>query len=282
MLCKTNYHTHSTWCDGKASLETMIQAAIKAGVKILGFSSHTMYPFGTDWHLHPEDTAEYCSKIRVLQKKYKAQIEILVGFEVDYLPPVSFPDKKRFADFTPDYIIGSVHYICNESMKHECFAIDGSCEELQTGIQDNFSGDAKKAVQMYYATQRDMISQGGFDIIGHLDVIRKRNGILHFFDEKEQWYKHEIAATAKEVAKSGLIAEINTGGMDRADLKTPYPSPEFLSLLNKYNVPIMINSDAHKPEGIVAHFDYAAEYARNAGYTEVHYFTNNTWKSIAL
>ena len=106
MLCKTNYHTHSTWCDGRASLETMVQAAINADLKILGFSSHSLYPFGTDWHLHPEDTKDYCNEIYTLQKKYKNQIEILLGFEVDYLPPISFPLKKRFAEFNPDFLIG--------------------------------------------------------------------------------------------------------------------------------------------------------------------------------
>jgi histidinol-phosphatase (PHP family) len=282
MLCKTNYHTHSTWCDGKASLEEMVQAAIQADLKILGFSSHSMYPFGTNWHLQPRCTTDYCTAVQTLQKKYKDQIEILVGFEADYLPPVSFPEKERYAEFKPDFLIGSVHFITDESLHHDCFTVDGSCKELEAGIQNCFNGDTKKAVQVYFATQRDMISRGGFDIIGHLDVIRKRNDSMHLFNENDSWYKKELDATAKTVAKSGLIAEINTGGMARAGLKTPYPSPDFLTLLNQYNVPIMINSDAHQTNGIAYKFEFAAQYARNAGYKEVQYLTKGIWKHTPL
>ncbi|OJF77141.1 MAG: hypothetical protein BKP49_03125 [Treponema sp. CETP13] len=282
MLCKTNYHTHSTWCDGKASLESMVLAAIKNGLQILGFSSHTMYPFGSNWHLQPENTQAYCKEVHTLKEKYKDKIEILLGFEADYIPPVSFPTKKRYAQFNPDFLIGSVHYISDENKKKCCFTIDGNCDEIKTGIQTCFNGNAKKAVQVYYATQRDMIALSGFDIIGHLDVIRKRNDVLKFFDETDLWYKREIKATAQALAKSNLIAEINTGGMARAGLKTPYPSAEFLKLLNHYDIPIMINSDAHKPEGINAQFKFAEQYAKDAGYKEVQYLQNGTWKSAVL
>jgi len=282
MICKTNYHTHSTWCDGKNSLEEMIQEAIKENLKVLGFSSHTMHPFGSNWHLQPRYTVDYCKEIQTLQKKYKDQIEILIGFEADYLPPISFPEHTRYAEFSPDFLIGSVHYITDESLRHDCFTIDGSIEELEKGIQNCFNGDSKKAVQVYFATQRDMINRGGFDIIGHLDVIRKRNNTLHLFNENDSWYKKELKATAKVVAKSGLIAEINTGGMARAGLKTPYPSPYFLELLNQYKVPIMINSDAHIATQIAYNFDLAAQIARNAGYKEIQYLTKGIWKHISL
>lgn len=282
MLCKTNYHTHSTWCDGKASVEIMIKSAIKNGLQILGFSSHSMYPFGSNWHLHPNDTQAYCAENRALKEKYKNQIEILLGFEVDYLPPVSFPNRELYAQFNPDFLIGSVHYICDETKKNNCFTIDGSCNEIEAGIQACFKGNAKKAVQVYYATQRDMIALEGFDIIGHLDVIRKRNDVMKFFDETEPWYKREIKATAQAIAKTNLVAEINTGGMARAGLKNPYPSAEFLNLLNRYDIPIMINSDAHTPEGINAQFAFATQYAKNAGYKEVQYLQNGKWKSTVL
>lgn len=36
----SNAHTHSTWCDGKDSLEDMAQAAIELGFTDLGFTCH--------------------------------------------------------------------------------------------------------------------------------------------------------------------------------------------------------------------------------------------------
>ena len=38
---KTNYHTHTVWCDGKDTPESMIKAAIGKGFDVIGFSSHS-------------------------------------------------------------------------------------------------------------------------------------------------------------------------------------------------------------------------------------------------
>ena len=44
-MIKTNYHTHTTYCDGVNTAEEMIQSAIEKRFSILGFSSHSIYPF---------------------------------------------------------------------------------------------------------------------------------------------------------------------------------------------------------------------------------------------
>ena len=41
----SNAHTHSTWCDGKDSLEDMAQAAIDLGFTDLGFTCHSPASF---------------------------------------------------------------------------------------------------------------------------------------------------------------------------------------------------------------------------------------------
>ena len=41
---KTNYHTHTIWCDGKDDPETVILSAIDKGFDEIGFSSHATYP----------------------------------------------------------------------------------------------------------------------------------------------------------------------------------------------------------------------------------------------
>ena len=37
----TNYHTHTTYCDGKDTPEEMVLAAIGYGMHALGFSTHS-------------------------------------------------------------------------------------------------------------------------------------------------------------------------------------------------------------------------------------------------
>ena len=42
---KTNYHTHSTWCDGRYSTKEMILAAIEKVLHILAFQAMQCTPF---------------------------------------------------------------------------------------------------------------------------------------------------------------------------------------------------------------------------------------------
>ena len=54
-MMKTNYHTHTTWCDGKDTPEAVVVAAIDKGFDAIGFSSHAMLPEDdTPWVITPE------------------------------------------------------------------------------------------------------------------------------------------------------------------------------------------------------------------------------------
>jgi histidinol-phosphatase (PHP family) len=283
MLYKTNYHTHTTFCDGKNSPEEYITKAIEMDMKILGFSAHSMLSFNTSWHLPVNRHVEYVKEIQRLKEVYKDKLEILCGFEADYFPPVAMPDTCGFKEFSPDYIIGSVHFVTGDNLDDGCFTVDGPVEEIENGIKTVFKGNEKKAVQTYFATERAMLESGAsFDVMGHPDIIRKQNGKMHFFDENDGWYKRELIATANAIKKWGGIVEINTGGMSRAGVPSPYPSPFFLALLRERNVPVMINTDCHKTEGLCADMDKGLEEAKTAGYTELWYLSDGSWKSYSI
>ena len=291
-MIKSNFHTHTDFCDGKSSPEKMIQSAIEKKFDILGFSSHATYPYKSSWHLNPVRYNEYISEIERLKNVYKDKIEIYRGFEADYIPLVSTPDKQHYEQFKPDYIIGSVHFVVNldcpekkgfpqedSDIPVNCFSIDSFTEEVEQGIKLLFDGDGKKASQSYFAIVREMVSSANFDVIGHLDILRKRNGTLKFFDENAEWYKNELCATAKIIAQSGKIVEINYGGIARGSLNDTYPSLHFLKLLNKLDVPITINSDAHNFDHIDTGYEFAIKNAISAGYSETQYFSNGKWHS---
>ena len=74
---KMNYHTHTTWCDGKDTPEAVVVAAIDKGFDAIGFSSHAMLPEDdTPWVLTPDkcrtfpqswvnpDSASVCPALR--------------------------------------------------------------------------------------------------------------------------------------------------------------------------------------------------------------------------
>ncbi len=278
MQYNTNYHTHSTYCDGVHSLSEMAKAAFDAGIKVLGFSAHTAFPFASYWHMEVNNYEKYFYDLEVLKKEYEGRMEILAGLEAEHLPPISYCTKKTYSNFNLDFMIGSVHYLvdCNP-IKGGVFTVDGPTKEVYDGVQTYFNGDGKKAVQAYFSAERDMIQNGDFDIIGHIDLFRKRNAELKLFDENDSWYRNELKETAKVAGKSGKVVEINTGGMARANLTTPYPSHDFLTLLKAENVPITINSDSHSTDSIITHFDVALEFVKSAGYETTYHLSQGKW-----
>ena len=275
-ILKTNYHTHTTFCDGKESAEDMAKAAFTKGFDILGFSGHSMYPFASVWHIAPRDFDKYTAVIQNLKEEYDGRMQILCGFEADYVPGLTIPRMSDYAPFHPDYLIGSVHYIMNENGN---FGADDNAEKLQAGIKRLFNGNAKEAVCTYFALQREMLQKGDFAIWGHPDVIRMQNGKLHFFDEAESWYRSELVATANSAKHSGVIAEINTGAIARGTMDDVYPSADFLAILHDTGVPVMINSDAHRGQDLDCAFDRAAAAAKRAGYTETLFLDAGSVKS---
>jgi len=273
---KTNYHTHTTFCDGAESAEDMAKAALTKGFDILGFSGHSMYPFASLWHTAPRDMEKYAAVVNTLKKEYSGRMNILCGFEADYVPGLTIPQMSVYARFKPDYLIGSVHYIVNEKGN---FCADDDEEHLLRGIQALFNGNTKEAVCTYFALQREMLLKGDFAIWGHPDLIRKENWKLNLFDENESWYRSELVSTANCAKHSGVIAEINTGAISRGTMDDVYPSADFLSILHDTGVPVMINSDAHKSRDLDCAFDRAAAAAKRAGYVETVFIEAGSVKS---
>jgi histidinol-phosphatase (PHP family) len=262
---KTNFHTHSLFCDGHNSAEEMVKAAIEKRFSILGFSSHSMYPFSSEWHMAITSFEPYCAEVRRLADLYKDKIKIALGFEADYIPGFSVPRFDVYKKFNPEFLIGSVHFVYNGN---GYFEADDSPESVLEGIKKLYGGSSKKAVSRYFELEREMLQKGDFTIIGHPDLIRKTNCKTHFFNEEDMWYKRELKATAKAIAQAGVISEINTGAIARGYMNDMYPSPYFLSLLHDAGVPITISSDAHAASGLDCAFGAAKERAKKAGYTE--------------
>ncbi|MBO5606845.1 MAG: histidinol-phosphatase [Treponema sp.] len=270
---KTNYHAHSTFCDGKASPEQMLKSAVEKHFDVFGFSSHSMQPFSSSWHIPYQNHMAYCDEIRRLKRVYAKDIEVMLGFEADYIEGVCSPRMDRYAEFAPDYLIGAVHFVPGDKGFYEA---DGKFPNTREKIDAVYGGDRKKAVQAYFECERKMLREGDFAILAHCDLIRIQNSPKapdRLFDEGESWYREQIRETAKAIASSGVCVEINTGGMARGNLDTPYPSREFLEELCRLHVPVTVSSDAHSPEHLEFAFDEALNLAKSVGYTEIMYFT---------
>ena len=103
MSGKTNFHTHSVYCDGKDTLEELVEQALAMGMDALGFSGHSFTPFDQSYCMSLKDTLEYQKEVRALKEKYRGKIKLYLGIEQDFYSPESTDEY--------DYVIASVHYV---------------------------------------------------------------------------------------------------------------------------------------------------------------------------
>ncbi len=280
MKSKASYHVHTAFCDGKNSPDEMVRAALDAEMTAIALTAHAAWPFATEWHLAPAKYEEYLAEARRVKAAYEGRIEVWCGFEADYLAGLTAPDPSTYARFSPEFIVGSVHYVTEGSRDVAAppWSIDAPTAEVADGIRRCYGGNAKRAVGAYWSTVREMATTCSFDVLGHLDVLRKRNGELKFFDEDAGWYKGELRETVKAIAKAGVVVEINTGGIARKALDDVYPSAYLLGLLARAGVPITVSSDAHATADIACAYDRAYKAAREAGYGSLSFFTGSGWR----
>ena len=116
-------------------------------------------------------------------------------------------------------------------------------------------------MKAYFAFEREIVRREDFDFLAHPDLVRKFNAKHPYFDEAAGWYREELVKTADAIAASGKTVEINTGAISRGWLDDAYPSAEFRGLLKSRGVRLILNSDAHAPEGLDCAFDRFSEKA---------------------
>ena len=268
----TCLHTHTIFCDGKADVETFCRQAFDKGLHSLGFSAHapiekkTGFP-RTNWTMKEELMGEYIDTVNAAKSRWEGRLRVFLGLEVDYIPGLMGPADSEYRELGLDYIIGSVHYIIPS--RGAPFTVDSNARELQQRIQESYNGDPSAVTEAYFNSLETMISTGGLDIIGHPDLIRKSNSKIHFFDEDSEFYRKRCASAAALAGKGGIITEVNTGGMNRGYIETPYPSRVLLELFCKNKVPAVINADAHRPEDLNGYYEEARQALLDAGYKKM-------------
>ncbi len=253
----TNFHTHSTYCDGDNTLEEIVLSAIEKGFSAIGFSGHGYTYFDLTYCM--KDTDGYIAEINALKEKYRNKIQIYLGVEEDSRSPV-----KNREDF--DYIIGSSH--CTQK-NSKLYAIDHSPELFEKCLEV-WRGDTLAFAEEYYGSFCDYILKRKPDIIGHFDLITKfdENENTAFLENEE--YKKLARKYIEIAAQSGCIFEVNTGGISRNWRKTPYPSEDLLYTLKKCGGRVLLSSDSHNKETLDFGFADATNLLREIGFEYVY------------
>ena len=275
----TNYHIHSDFCDGHASMEEFVQTAVKKGLSAIAFSSHSPVPYHTRWNLPGDRLDDYLKETERLKQKYKGVIDIFTSLEVDYIAGVQGPGDEKFRSINLDFVMGSIHFLGNYK-DGKPWQIDCPVPEFLDGFKEIYGGDAKHLVHTYYETTREMVKNSTPDVLAHMDRVKMHNIVENIFDETEQWYRDELRHTLEVIKENDVIVEINTKAVKRNGMI--YPGQEYFKWIKELDIPIVMNSDAHRPELLTDGFKEVAEMLKETGIKSKLEFENGKWKEAEI
>jgi histidinol-phosphatase (PHP family) len=249
-----DYHMHTPLCGhAVGSPEEYVKAAIKAGLKEIGFSDHApmVHQRMPGITMDFDELPKYHDMILDVQQRYASQISIKIALEADFIPGYEAKIKEIVDGFPYDYLIGSVHFIDN-------WAFDDPDPKVKEYWKIH---DVNDVYRKYYKLLQQSAKTGFYHIIGHPDL-PKKFGARPTIDLTD-----EIKATAQVFKETGVAIEINTAGL-RKPIGEMYPAPNCLKIYHDAGVPLTFGSDSHTPEDVGRDFDKAMDLAKSVGYTE--------------
>ncbi len=244
---RIDLHNHTTRCNhAEGTIDEYIQRAIELGIDIYGFSEHAPMDFDEKYRLSFCDMDAYVNDVLEAKERYKNDLEILLGYEVDYLPGHM---DERVLSAKVDYLIGSVHFIDKWSFDNPEF------------IGGWKSKDIDEIWKAYFEATEAMVKTGKFDIVGHLDLIK----VFKYMP------KQDVRVLARDVLKaikkSGMVMELNAAGL-RKPVGEIYPSKALLEVAYELDIPITFSSDAHAVDQVGFGYEATTSLAKSVGYTQ--------------
>jgi len=252
---RVDIHNHTTLCNhATGTTEEYIKKAISLGIDIYGFSDHAPMEFDKKYRMDISSKSCYENEILNLKDRYKNDIEILLGYEVDYLKGDYILDDVLNSKV--DYLIGSVHFINdNWGFDNPEFIGEYKNKDIDTIWED------------YFQAVQNMVKLNKFDIVGHLDLIK----VFKFLPKKD--IKTIAKSCMEEIKKYNMVLEVNSAGF-RKPIKEQYPSIPLLELAFELDIPITFGSDAHSVEQVGLYYDKVSSIVKNIGYSKVVSFRN--------
>ncbi|KAJ5225452.1 Histidinol-phosphatase [Penicillium chermesinum] len=271
-----SHHSHSgQFCPGHAkdSLEDVIQKAISKKMQVFCLTEHMprheedFYPeeieAGQTEAWHETNEAAYWEEAQRLRTKYASQIQLIIGFECEWIRPKSKELIDRsLARFPFEFFIGSVHYTKTVPIDYD--------RPLYEKARELAGGSDELLYEAYFDEQLDMLQQLKPLVVGHFDLIRLKS------DDPERSFKTWPGVWAKVlrnldfVASYGGILEIN-GAALRKGMSEPYPKAEICKEFIARGGGFCLSDDSHGVDQISLNFHRVLEFLDSTGISTLHY-----------
>ncbi len=265
-----DYHTHHRRCGhALGEIEDYVKVAIDKNLKEIGISDH--FPIGAlvddpeilekikRASMKVEEFPRYIKEIKVLKEKYKNKIDIRVSTELTFYTPRGGLNLQKevlepFMDDI-DYILGAIHdvkwhesplFVLNPNKASELFGKYGE----------------DKLILEYINKLIKLVDTNFFDVIAHFDFYRimfRPNKPIY---SENIWQK--LLGLLDKIKTKGMAVEINTSGTQKG-LNSQLPDDNIMKEIIQRKIPLVLGSDAHKPEFVGYKFEETVEKARKWG-----------------
>ena len=248
----TDYHTHTPLCLHAEGHPREYAAQARArGLAELGLSDHNPMPeYFDEWRMTLADLPRYFEMVDEARAENPG-FPIRLGLECDYLEGQERWIEKTASLARWDYLIGSVHYITSD------WAVDDP-KHLSRWKSESV---VEEAWGLYWKKMVKCARTGLFDFFAHPDLAKKFGHRPR--GDLRRYYEPFIQAV---VDVRGVL-EVSTAGL-RKEVNEIYPSGELLEMAFSAGIPVVINSDAHKPSEVGQDFHHALRLARETGYRQ--------------
>ncbi len=258
-------HIHTNFSpDSFLGPEEACYIATARGLKVIGFADHAEFINEDEAYIVDHyDGNKIFKEIERLRKLYEGRLEILFGVEVGYIPGME-KDIKKFLDSCPlDYAIGAVHYV------------NGTLVSKWTRDRERTG----ESFLPYFQTVLAAARSGLFEILGHLDYVRKYMDAPRNYNHAE--YAEIIDEILKVCAESGVVVELNTSGW-RHMTDEPYPGKAVLTSFKRMGGKVTVSSDAHQTTEIAYANRKAKKLLESVGFDEAEIFRQRTPYSVSI
>ncbi|BDZ31497.1 histidinol-phosphatase HisJ [Lactiplantibacillus sp. WILCCON 0030] len=255
-------HTHTELCPHGSgeSTEKMVQRAIKIGLKKYCLTEHAPLPPAferqyagdptgfTQASLTMAQVPAYLTLARQLQATYADQIEISIGFEVDFLPDHIEWTRNFMNTYGPktQESILSVHFMQGKQQQFWC--VDNGTTDFAAGF-GHWLSEPQMLFAHYYQT---VLASVQADLgpyapqrIGHMSLVRKYQDYFGLTAPLDAANLKLVGQILDTIQSQNRELDLNLAGLYKPFCNDFYPGDQILKAAQKRGIPLIYGSDAH-------------------------------------
>ncbi len=248
-----DYHIHTAFsADARPSMAEVCEQAIALGIPEICFTEHADFTPGDpcSGYFRPE---AYFAELERCREQYGDRLVIRAGAEMGESHLFPYETELLMDEYPFDFIIGSLHWVRDELILS----------------REYFEKHSKhEAYQRYFEELLIMVRVGGFDVVGHFDVVKRYGYDVHGpFDPHE--HEEIIREVLRACVEVGIGLEVNTSTL-RRPVNEPSPGLTILKWYREMGGEIVtLGSDAHEVAHVGHALDEMVALVKAAGFSHI-------------